>query len=83
MAGHRDLLKVDLLFSGTTSTYFELDGEDEPVPRDKNGNVTHDAQKAAEDKPAPFRVVIGMAAHRRRHPGSASGAGRAGPPTQR
>jgi hypothetical protein len=40
MAGHRDLLEVDLLFSGTTSTYFELDGEDEPVPRDKNRNVT-------------------------------------------
>ena len=25
-------LEVDLLFSGTTSTYFELDDEDEPVP---------------------------------------------------
>ena len=35
-------LEVDLLFSGTTSTYFELDEEDEPVPRDKNGNVTDD-----------------------------------------
>ena len=69
MAGHRDLLKVDLLFSGTTSTYFELDSEDEPVPRDKNGNVTRDAQKAAEDKPAPFRVVIGMAATRDGIPG--------------
>ena len=31
-------LEVDLLFFDTTSTYFELDAEDEPVPRDKNGN---------------------------------------------
>jgi hypothetical protein len=49
-------LEVDLLFSGTTSTYFELDGEDEPLPRDKNGNVTDDAQKAVEGKPTPFRA---------------------------
>lgn len=82
MAGHRDLLNVDLLFSGT-STYFELDGEDEPVPRDKNGNVTHDAQKAAGDKPAPFRVVIGMAATRDGIPGPRLVLARAGPPTQR
>ena len=71
-------LEVDLLFSGTTSTYFELDEEDEAVPRDKNGNVTDDEQKAAEGKPALFRaygkskdhrddlpqVVIGMAVTR-------------------
>jgi hypothetical protein len=31
-------LEVDLLFFDTTSTYFELDAEDEPVPRDKNGS---------------------------------------------
>jgi hypothetical protein len=49
-------LEVDLLFSGTTSTYFGLDGEDEPLSRDKNGNVTDDAQKAVEGKPAPFRA---------------------------
>ena len=30
-------LEVDLLFSGTTSTYFETGGEDEPVWRDKHG----------------------------------------------
>jgi transposase len=30
-------LEVDLLFFDTTSTYFELDEEDEPVPRDKDG----------------------------------------------
>jgi hypothetical protein len=71
-------LEVDLLFFDTTSTYFELDEEDEPVPRDKNGHVTDDAGKAAEGKPAGFRafgkskdhrddlpqVVIGMAVTR-------------------
>ena len=71
-------LEVDLLFFDTTSTYFEVDEEDEPVPRDKNGNATDDEQKAAEGKPAGFRaygkskdhrddlpqVVIGMAVTR-------------------
>jgi hypothetical protein len=71
-------LEVDLLFFDTTSTYFEVDEEDEAVPRDKDGNVTGDAGKAAEGKPAPFRafgkskdhrddlpqVVIGMAVTR-------------------
>ena len=47
-------LEVDLLFFGTTSTCFELDEQDEPVPRDKNGNVTDDEQQAAEGKPAGF-----------------------------
>ena len=31
-------LEVDLLFFDTTSTYFELDEEDEPVPRNKDGS---------------------------------------------
>jgi Transposase DDE domain len=31
-------LQVDLLFFDTTSTYFEVDGEDEPVARDQNGS---------------------------------------------
>jgi hypothetical protein len=71
-------LEVDLLFFDTTSTYFELDEEDEPLPRDKNGNMTDDEQEAAGGKPAPFRaygkskdhrddlpqVVIGMAVTR-------------------
>jgi DDE family transposase len=71
-------LEVDLLFFDTTSTYFELDGEDEPVPRGKNGEVTGDEQMAAAGKPAGFRaygkskdhrddlpqVVIGMAVTR-------------------
>jgi hypothetical protein len=30
-------LEVDLLFFDTTSTYFEVDGEDEPIWRDKHG----------------------------------------------
>ena len=71
-------LEVDLLFFDTTSTYFELDEEDEPVPRDKNGEVTGDEQEAAEGKPGGFRaygkskdhrddlpqVVVGMAVTR-------------------
>ena len=31
-------LEVDLLFFDTTSTYFEVDEEDEPVPRGKDGS---------------------------------------------
>jgi Transposase DDE domain len=71
-------LEVDLLFFDTTSTYFELDCEDEAVARDKNGNLTEGGQQAAEGKPAPFRaygkskdhrddlpqIVIGMAVTR-------------------
>jgi Transposase DDE domain len=70
-------LEVDLLFFDTTSTYFELDEEDEPVPREAHGEVADDEHKAA-GKPAPFRahgtskdrrddlpqVVIGMAVTR-------------------
>jgi Transposase DDE domain len=71
-------LEVDLLFFDTAATYSELDEEDEPVPRDKNGNRTDDEQKAAEGRPAGFRafgkskdhrddlpqIVIGMAVTR-------------------
>jgi hypothetical protein len=39
-------LEVDLLFFDTTSTYFELDEEDEPVTRDEHGNAADDGQKA-------------------------------------
>jgi Transposase DDE domain len=50
-------LQVDLLFFDTTSTYFEVDGEDEPVLRDKDGNPVpaaggdggHDAGSRDED----------------------------------
>ncbi len=71
-------LEVDLLFFDTTSTYFERDGEDDPVPRDKHGNKTGSQEEAAQGKPAGFRayghstdhrddlpqVVIGMAVTR-------------------
>jgi len=57
-------LEVDLLFFDTTSTYFELDGEDEPVPRDKNGNATDDEQRAAEGRPAGFRAYGKSKDHR-------------------
>ena len=71
-------LEVDLLFFDTTSTYFELDAEDEPVPRDKHGHVTDDEQQAAGGRPGGFRayghskdhrddlpqIVIGMAVTR-------------------
>ncbi len=71
-------LEVDLLFFDTTSTYFELDTQDEPVPRDKRGNVTDDEEATADGKPSGFRaygkskdhrddlpqVVIGMAVTR-------------------
>jgi hypothetical protein len=71
-------LEVDLLFFDTTSTYFELDAEDEPAPRDKRGNAAASQEDAAGGKPAGFRaygnskdhrddlpqVVIGMAVTR-------------------
>ena len=40
-------LEVDLLFFDTTSTCFELDEEDEPVPRDKHGNITNGSRSPA------------------------------------
>jgi hypothetical protein len=61
-------LEVDLLFFGTTSTCFELDEEDEPMPRDKNGEVTKDPEKAAEGKPGGFRAY-GQGPSRRPAPG--------------
>ncbi len=57
-------LEVDLLFFDTTSTYFELDEEDEPVPRDKNGTPADDASKASEGRPAPFRAYGKSKDHR-------------------
>ena len=57
-------LEVDLLFFDTTSTYFELDEEDEEVPRDKAGNVTGDEREAAKGKPAPFRAYGKSKDHR-------------------
>jgi len=42
-------LEVDLLFFDTTSTYFELGGEDEPVVRDERGLPVPDGQDGAAD----------------------------------
>src|SRR5215472_13084586 len=39
-------LEVDLLFFDTTSTYFETDGEDEPIWRDKHGRPVPAGQDA-------------------------------------
>jgi hypothetical protein len=41
-------LEVDLLFFDTTSTYFEVQDEDEPVPRDENGHPVPRAAAGAE-----------------------------------
>jgi hypothetical protein len=48
-------LEVDLLFFDTTSTYFETGEEDEPVPRDKDGQrVSADDENAVKE--TGFRV---------------------------
>jgi hypothetical protein len=72
-------LEVDLLFFDTTSTYFELDAEDEPAARDERGNLVPQAEGGPDgQKLAGFRaygkskdhrddlpqVVIGMAVTR-------------------
>jgi hypothetical protein len=72
-------LEVDLLFFDTTSTYFETEDADTPVPRDGHGRVLPDGQELPEDgKERGFRsfgkskdsrddlpqVVIGMAVTR-------------------
>jgi hypothetical protein len=43
-------LEVDLLFFDTTSTYFETDGEDEPVWRDKHGKPVPGGQPGAGEE---------------------------------
>ncbi len=61
-------LEVDLLFFDTTSTYFEVDGEDEPVPRDKDGSPvpgSGDSSEAAGQKAmGGFRVFGKSKDHR-------------------
>jgi hypothetical protein len=72
-------LEVDLLFFDTTSTYFETEHPDEPVPRDADGRrLPDDADPQLTDKERGFRafgkskdsrddlpqVVIGMAVTR-------------------
>lgn len=70
-------LEVDLLFFDTTSTYFEVEDEDEPLWRDEKGKVVADEDPAAV-KQAGFRtwgkskdhrddlpqVIVGMAVTR-------------------
>lgn len=41
-------LEVDLLFFDTTSTYFETEHEDEPLPRDERGQVIPDDQTTGQ-----------------------------------
>ncbi|MGI5135670.1 IS1634 family transposase [Streptomyces sp. CA-106110] len=72
-------LEVDLLFFDTTSTYFETEDADEPVPRDADGRrLPEDADPELIDKERGFRafgkskdsrddlpqVVVGMAVTR-------------------
>ena len=48
-------LQVDLLFFDTTSTYFEVDGEDEPVLRDTDGSPVPAAGSTGGDAAADSR----------------------------
>ena len=70
-------LEVDLLFFDTTSTYFETGEEDEPVPRDEDGQrVAEDSDEAVKETGFRARgkskdsrddlpqVVVGMAVTR-------------------
>jgi Transposase DDE domain len=62
-------LEVDLLFFDTTSTYFEVDEEDEPVPRGKDGSPAPAAGAPAGDggndqEMAGFRVLGKSKDHR-------------------
>lgn len=49
-------LEVGLLFFDTTSTYFELPGDDDPVPRNWRGEVAGGDEEADENKTAGFRA---------------------------
>jgi Transposase DDE domain len=55
-------LEVDLLFFDTTNTYFELDGEDEPVARDERGLPAPDGQHSGAGQ-AGERVMRGFRAY--------------------
>ena len=62
-------LEVDLLFFDTTSTYFELDEADEPVPRDNDGSPVPggggNGEAGGEDRKAGgFRVLGNSKDHR-------------------
>ena len=62
-------LEVDLLFFDTTSTYFELDEADEPVPRDTHGRVRPnnddgDGEDEEEGRTVGFRTYGKSKDHR-------------------
>jgi IS4 transposase len=70
-------LEVDLLFFDTTSTYFELPGDDDPIVRDWRGEVTGDDDtggdttigfrthgKSKDSRDDLPQIVIGMAVTR-------------------
>jgi hypothetical protein len=71
-------LEVDLLFFDTTSTYFERDEADEPLPRDERGGLLAEGDAGEAARLAGFRsyghskdhrpdlpqVVVGMAVTR-------------------
>jgi hypothetical protein len=61
-------LEVDLLFSGTTSTYFVTEEADEPAARDKNGNTVTsddaDGEACGERERAGFRAFGKSKDHR-------------------
>ena len=46
-------LEVDLLFFDTTSTHFQIEQADEPVPRDETG-------QRVEDETATRRAEVGV-----------------------
>ena len=52
-------LEVDLPFFDTTSTYVELGWEDDPVPRDKNGHVTGDADRSTSPAGRSIKPQVG------------------------
>jgi len=63
-------LEVDLLFFDTTSTYFELDEADEPVPRDERGEVLAGADDGGEaEREAARRAGFRSYGHSKDHRG--------------
>jgi hypothetical protein len=63
VAGLLDL-EADLLFFDTTSTYFEVEDEDEPVLRDKNGRPVPRGGEGDGGKTTGFRVLGKSKDHR-------------------
>lgn len=51
-------LEVDLIFFDTTSTYFEIDEADEPLPRDQHGRHTPHAAGTTQAEPGTPAVKL-------------------------